>query len=818
LYFSGNNLIEHYFERIKKRTANPVKVILASDALRISAHLLDLFATSTNSDKLNLYTVSHFSDRSKQVELRQYFDARMAGELNGSADVTKMIEKFNLECERQHNENCDIPGDYMSNMVEAVLTYAAAFKLSYQQLCPDADGICDQIKHTQTVYSTINDVIRNRLSKSKLDGGYIGDSSGLIYTLNQVNNNSTYDVVGYFSNSNSWELSSQFLRSNQIKSRCTEKSTCGFKCFPKDPQYIFEKHNSPYIIAFSHKLDYQLEDHHCGDQVTNTGFLRMEAFYYIVNKMRNITGIDFSTLFIETCNPHFRIQSIMSKLFKNENMMSLVDTQGKKHELPVRNIAVYIGDGSADGSMLIQSYLKPHKIIQISQSGTSDWVRHSPQFPMFLKTAPSTQYDAIVIIDILIKNGWDTIGLLYTESAYGEDSKESILRYAQKKGICVSYIKNLGLTKSSGVTVARDIKNKLNDDELKHCLPKPFVIIAEHQMLRLILQELSLYTPWKQNGHFFVGGASWGSMQEIINGVEDGVIGSLTVTYVNNYINLDSKGINDFQDYVELQNPKNNAKNYYFIKFWQNHFECFLPHQQNPQQKFCDPSLSLKDTNYHFSSQPQKVLNFKDDQVVKNILLAGLLFANGYRVAKAKQCFTPTDIECSQLFHTSSGRKILFDEIKAAKIPSTMTGVYNTIQPFNESGELPPDYTVYTITRKENITKYETLYDIKDNTIYPLKPSLVHSAQNKGTNKCGIKPVCAKIIDGKHPEDVLNTSVKQVSLPTTHSWLLPILVTLLVLLTTLTVLSLLIAHKRKWFQNKKDCNIKNTPDKISNSF
>ena len=122
------------------------------------------------------------------------------------------------------------------------------------------------------------------------------------------------------------------LKQQTVISKYTDTAK---ECIREEPPYVFQYKNSPFIITYSAKLDNKLTEHRCGERISYSGFIQMEAFYYTVGKVKNITGLTLSALFIETCNAEYRLHSIMSEIFREENKINLTDTEGRSHSYGV---------------------------------------------------------------------------------------------------------------------------------------------------------------------------------------------------------------------------------------------------------------------------------------------------------------------------------------------------------------------------------------------------------------------------------------------------------------------------------------------------
>ena len=207
----------------------------------------------------------------------------------------------------------------------------------------------------------------------------------------------------------------------------------------------------------------------------------MEAFYYTVEKVKNITGLTFSTLFIETYNAEYRLHSIMSEIFREENRINSTDTEGRSHSFPANNIVLFIGDTSSAASLIIQSYIHLHGIPQISHASSRSWLNDKLRYPTFLRIVPSDELQAKFIIQLASELKFERLGLISSSSAWGKSGAASIERYAQRAGIFLSYVYQVDQIEKSVIALVDDLIDKINADMRDGgCrVPKPMVIFAE---------------------------------------------------------------------------------------------------------------------------------------------------------------------------------------------------------------------------------------------------------------------------------------------------------------------------------------------------
>ncbi|XP_067948068.1 uncharacterized protein [Watersipora subatra] len=721
--FPATAIIESYFD-LASGSSGMQKIILASEGVGITPEILETLRLGNG--ELGLIVMSPYNQANT---LRSYIEKRIDGTKSGTPETTSLIRRFVEECNNRYqcsNEVLINATVSTQPTIEAVVSILHAFKEVHDEMCAGVAGICSQLSESPMFYSAM---LKSLLSKNEQveigevvvsvafdEVGELDSSTAVpAYTLNTAVRGSDniwrFVEVGQFAHNEKWSYSNEGLITTYSESRCL--SNCEF-CEKLNTPYLYRRNeNSRYIIAGTGITSGDLNEHDCGKTIQPHGFLMMEAFYYTVKQIEEITGLQFSTLFIDTCYAKLGTHALMNDIFREADTAYLKDMNGKEWSIKPRDFIVFLSGSSSGVTLALQTYLNVYEIPQISFRATTVWLSDPLRYPLFLRNVPSDEQQAKAMIQIVKKNGWKEIGLITSESVYGQTGGYSVEQFASDNGICITY-RNQANNLHENI---RDLAISIRQTAENNQFPRVVIIFAENQFIANFLQQIKLHDPkWSERGNILLGSETWGTLKSVTENAEELVYGSLTFSFSNSTYSWTTDGTNYFQKYLDTQNPTNNKDNPLFLRFWQEYFNCYLLQNSfSTALKKCDDSLSLG-----YTETVSKRLDYEESSS-KYLILAGLSVAYSIKVAAYVdgKCKLELGIlNCSQLFDTPAGRNTFFQYLKQTKVPQKANSISRTYLPFTETGEGKANYDVYNIIKKTDGTKdvaaYNPIYNIED--------------------------------------------------------------------------------------------------------
>lgn len=559
-FFVVEQITDHYLSGLRGSTIQ--RTFLASDGIGADPRILQIVSGDDNANgKLQLVTISPYRRNTEMTDLRTYMSNRISGVKNGTLGVNLLLEKYNSQCPVDDCTSAllDVTDSTLQTM-QAVVALLNAFKLTHNINCSSQSGVCDFLMDSRTFYPTLLNKLRSSLSTASIGnlnvsirfdekGELYNETSLPAYSLNIVTN-SKYEMIGYYYLNGSWILNNPSKLPN-TQSRC--QTQCE-KCLKETPPYIHRRHRSEYIIAGTGPIYNRHDEHGCGGDLSTDGFVIMESFYFAVEKIREKSGIDFSTLFIDTCYANLGTHSTMNQIFLSDSEATLTDTDGKSYNFSPSKFVVFIGDYASGVSLALQTYLSLYNIPQISYFSTSTWLSDPLRYPLFLRNVPSDDAQAQFMIDIVKRNGWDTIGLINTDSIYGQTGAQLIIKYAKASGICIQY---RYVTKTTPAAVSQLVQH-MRDTAIDDRLPRPLIAFAERDIFKTIFAKIKTTDDkWAERGNFLIGSDTWNRDAEVISDAGKYAFGSLSFSFSEANFNWTTEaGENKFKQYLQSKQGK----------------------------------------------------------------------------------------------------------------------------------------------------------------------------------------------------------------------------------------------------------------------
>ncbi|KAK5600821.1 hypothetical protein CRENBAI_009309 [Crenichthys baileyi] len=102
-------------------------------------------------------------------------------------------------------------------------------------------------------------------------------------------------------------------------------------------------------------------------------------------------------------------------------------------------VVAAVGDSGSTPSISMSRIMGSFNIPLVSHFSTCSCLSDKQQFPTFLRTIPSDQFQADALAKLVKHFGWTWIGAIHSDSEYGNNGMASFLEAALKEGICVEY-------------------------------------------------------------------------------------------------------------------------------------------------------------------------------------------------------------------------------------------------------------------------------------------------------------------------------------------------------------------------------------------
>ncbi|GAB6033506.1 hypothetical protein CHUAL_013385 [Chamberlinius hualienensis] len=350
----------------------------------------------------------------------------------------------------------------------------------------------------------------------------------------------------------------------------------------------------------------------CGPINKDRGIQRLEAMMFAIDRINNdstlLPGIQLGALILDTCS--LDTYALNQSLEFIRASISTLDATGfeckdgrsptqKNQTVPI--ISGVIGASITSVSMQVANLLRLFSIPQISPASTGEPLSDKSRFDFFARTVPPDNYQAKTLVDIVQYFNWSYVSTVASGGQYGEAGIDSFHKEARARNICIAIAEK----------VPRTVDRNTYEQILKNLQKKPtakgVILFLNSDDARGILEAIQRN---KMKEPFtYIASDGWGSQAKLVEGVEDAADGAFTVE-------LESRHIPEFDEYISTLTPFNNKRNPWFEEFWEEFFSCSLRDDANlyvqnlSSKPLCSETLRLDEkSGFNQESKVQFVIN-----------------------------------------------------------------------------------------------------------------------------------------------------------------------------------------------------------------
>ncbi|XP_022654020.1 metabotropic glutamate receptor 5-like isoform X3 [Varroa destructor] len=224
-----------------------------------------------------------------------------------------------------------------------------------------------------------------------------------------------------------------------------------------------------------------------------------------------------------------------------------------------KNIVGIIGPGSSAVTIQVQNLLQLFNIPQIGYSATSRELSRKDFYKYFLRVVPSDEFQAKLMVDVLLKFNWTYVITINTEGNYGHSGMEVFATRAKEAGICVATQDTLGHNAEPE-----------EYDNLLYSLsefPSAKVIVCFCEGFT-VHHLINATARLNMTGKYVIFGSDgWSDRMDVVANLERHATGSISVRLHTNYDT-------EFDQYYFGLDPFTNKRNPWFREFWETRFNC----------------------------------------------------------------------------------------------------------------------------------------------------------------------------------------------------------------------------------------------------
>ncbi|XP_078679957.1 uncharacterized protein LOC144915447 isoform X3 [Branchiostoma floridae x Branchiostoma belcheri] len=323
----------------------------------------------------------------------------------------------------------------------------------------------------------------------------------------------------------------------------------------------------------------------CGAMRDTTAVQYLEAFLYtldIINRRSDLlASATLGTIILDTCSSSDKAASQVLKLHNNE-----LSAGSSGDPANATNIMAYVGGKEDDITKAVAGVLSPLKITQVSYGSTGSIFNDRGVFPTLLRTVPSNEQQAVVMVALMKEFGWTYASVVYTPDAYGVSGKDLFVQTAQENSVCVATVIQIPDVRTN------DAMDKIIEQLREKKGATAVAVFADSAATRSLLQAADRAAT---AGEFvWFGGTTWGTRQDVAQGLGFVSRGAFT-------LELKSDALAGFDTYFRTLRPSSNTRNPWFNEFWEETFACYLTEKDPsyPPRPSCTGAERLEDSWVH---------------------------------------------------------------------------------------------------------------------------------------------------------------------------------------------------------------------------
>ncbi|XP_072046039.1 metabotropic glutamate receptor 5-like [Amphiura filiformis] len=250
---------------------------------------------------------------------------------------------------------------------------------------------------------------------------------------------------------------------------------CLFLCFqyvcamnPVLPDNVCEVYYKPGDLVIGGMVPLYTGGNPCGEALLWQVVEVVEMFAYAVESINNRTDV------LPNIKLGFEIRNDCGNkdiaLWTAMTLLSTIGTQefeavcGQQSRLNTKAIVGIVGPSRTATSSVAARVGRLFRVPVISFAATSDELSNPADFPYFLRTVPSDNFQAGAILDLLLYFNWKYITLLYSADTYGIRGAHQLQLLAEKRGICIGL--TLPLPGFASEDNLIDLANALNSPKI----------------------------------------------------------------------------------------------------------------------------------------------------------------------------------------------------------------------------------------------------------------------------------------------------------------------------------------------------------------
>ncbi|XP_064488692.1 metabotropic glutamate receptor-like [Ornithodoros turicata] len=427
----------------------------------------------------------------------------------------------------------------------------------------------------------------------------------------------------------------------------------------------------------------------CGKINKDRGIQRLEAMLFAIDRINEdphlLNGIRLGTTILDTCSSdsyalNQSLEFIRASINTvDANAFECSDGASPKLRFSSKAISGVVGGSYSEVSLQVANLLRLFRIPQISPASTGTSLSDKTRYDFFARTVPPDTFQAVAMVAVVQKFNWSYVSLVTSEGQYGESGMNAFQREARAKNICIAVQEKVphSATKDTFDQIYVNLMQKSN--------ARGVVLFTRAEDSRGILaaakrSNRSQYFSW-------IASDGWGKQEKLVEGLEDVAEGAIT-------IELESRFIPDFDDYMKNLTVEANKRNPWFKEYWEDVFQCTVREEgdtSNSSLPTCSRNLRLDES-----------VGYLQESKVQFVLDAVYAMAHALHSVWETLCQPKEELYCDAMRELDGG-----ELYKEYLLNVTFEDMAGSVVRFDQKGDGLAPYRVYNYQRPWNSSRYE---------------------------------------------------------------------------------------------------------------
>ncbi|KAJ3104716.1 hypothetical protein HDU96_008841 [Phlyctochytrium bullatum] len=127
-----------------------------------------------------------------------------------------------------------------------------------------------------------------------------------------------------------------------------------------------------------------------------------------------------------------------------------------------RGIAAAIGAGYSSMSQALSPVMDAYNIPVCDGSSTSPALSSKAAYPNYFRAVPEDNFQAQVMVNLLIQQGWTEVAIVATQDSYGQNLANEVAAQVAAKNMTVTLRENFFFESPNYVQIANNVKDSLS--------------------------------------------------------------------------------------------------------------------------------------------------------------------------------------------------------------------------------------------------------------------------------------------------------------------------------------------------------------------